>query len=70
MFLPNHEGATYGMGVYHPATLLVSAACTLAVAALLHLAVERPFLRLRERRAHVSAWAGAAAAGDGRAGAG
>lgn len=41
--------ARYGMGVYHPATLLASAACTLVVAALLHLAVERPFLRLRER---------------------
>ncbi|AKJ04784.1 peptidoglycan/LPS O-acetylase OafA/YrhL [Archangium gephyra] len=41
--------AEHGMGAYHPVTLLVSVACVLAVAALLHLGVERPFLRLRER---------------------
>jgi peptidoglycan/LPS O-acetylase OafA/YrhL len=41
--------ATQGMGAYHPVTLLVSAVCVLLAATLLHLAVERPFLRLRER---------------------
>ncbi|HYO70998.1 MAG TPA: hypothetical protein VEU33_33460 [Archangium sp.] len=41
--------AEHGMGAHHPVTLLASAACVLAVAALLHLGVERPFLRLRER---------------------
>jgi peptidoglycan/LPS O-acetylase OafA/YrhL len=41
--------AQHGLGAYHPATLLASVACVLAVAALLHLGVERPFLRLRDR---------------------
>ncbi|MFL5353208.1 acyltransferase family protein [Archangium sp.] len=41
--------ATYGMGTYHPLTVLTSAGCVLSAAALLHLGVERPFLRLRER---------------------
>jgi peptidoglycan/LPS O-acetylase OafA/YrhL len=41
--------AKYGMGTYHPATVLASAACVLAVATVLHLGVERPFLRLRKR---------------------
>ncbi len=56
--------AKYGMGTYHPATLLTSAVCVLAVATLLHLGVERPFLRLRERwtrhspqQAQASTWA-------------
>lgn len=44
--------AKYEMGTYHPVTLLASVACVLAVATLLHLGVERPFLRLRERWAH------------------
>jgi peptidoglycan/LPS O-acetylase OafA/YrhL len=45
-----HEAlATYGMGAYHPVTVLTSAVCVLSAAALLHLGVERPFLRLRER---------------------
>ncbi|MFL5348331.1 MAG: acyltransferase family protein [Hyalangium sp.] len=44
--------AKYELGPYHPVTLLASAACILAVATLLHLGVERPFLRLRERWAH------------------
>ncbi|WNG58782.1 acyltransferase [Archangium gephyra] len=41
--------AKHGMGAYHPVTLLVSGACVLAVAQVLHVGVERPFLRLRER---------------------
>lgn len=45
-----HEAlATYGMGTYHPITVLASAVCVLSAASLLHLGVERPFLRLRER---------------------
>ena len=41
--------AKHGLGAWHPMTVLGSGVCVLAVAALLHLAVERPFLRLRER---------------------
>jgi peptidoglycan/LPS O-acetylase OafA/YrhL len=41
--------AGYGLGAYHPVTLLCSAVAVLAAASLLHVAVERPFLRLRER---------------------
>ncbi len=44
--------APHGLGAYHPVTLLTSGVCVLAAAALLHVGVERPFLRLRERWAH------------------
>ncbi|NMO18891.1 acyltransferase [Pyxidicoccus fallax] len=39
----------HGLGAHHPITVLASVACVLAAAALLHVTVERPFLRLRER---------------------
>lgn len=45
--------AAHGMNAYHPVTLLVSAVCVLSAATLLHLGVERPFLRLRERWARL-----------------
>ncbi len=41
--------ARHGLGAYHPVTVLCSAAGVLAAAWLLHVTVERPFLRLRER---------------------
>lgn len=41
--------APYGMGAYHPAAAAAYALGVLAVAALLHRGVERPFLRLRDR---------------------
>jgi peptidoglycan/LPS O-acetylase OafA/YrhL len=37
-----------GRGPFHPATVLAFIGCLLAVSALLHVAIERPFLRLRE----------------------
>ncbi|RKH05638.1 acyltransferase [Corallococcus sp. CA053C] len=37
-----------GWGPFHPATVLAYVGCLLAASTLLHVAVERPFLRLRE----------------------
>jgi peptidoglycan/LPS O-acetylase OafA/YrhL len=37
-----------GKGAFHPATVLAFVACLLGASALLHLTIERPFLRLRE----------------------
>ncbi|WP_375773839.1 acyltransferase [Archangium gephyra] len=41
--------AKHGLDAYHPVTMLASLACVIVAAAILHVTVERPFLRLRER---------------------
>ncbi len=39
-----------GKGAFHPATVIVFVVCLLSVSALLHVSIERPFLRLRDTR--------------------